>query len=134
MYCRFGRISIFLIETSEYTRWKYNNPIQRYWFEFLWNRRYLSDSILKILSGIAFVFPSDGWWHIEESHSNKSEKLFNLYWHELWNQEKCSSLVPPRSIFYVKLAWLISIFTSKKVWKFLMKIQLTISDPKRKRR
>ena len=46
---------------------------------------------------------------------------FNLHWHELWKQEKCSSLSPPRGIFYktqwawqgVKLAWLMSIFSSK---------------------
>jgi hypothetical protein len=29
------------------------------------------------------------------------------------------------------LILLMSIFTSKKVWKFLMKIQLTKSDPKK---
>ena len=51
---------------------------------------------------------------------------------------KCSSLAPPRNKFYktqlawqgVKLSRLISIFTSKNVWKFLIKIQLTKSDPK----
>ena len=30
--------------------------------------------------------------------------LFNPYWHELWKQEKCSSLAPPRGIFY-KTQW-----------------------------
>ena len=57
----------------------------------------------------------------------------NPHWHELWKQEKYSSLAPPRRIFYktqwtwqgVKLTWLMSIFTSKKVWKFLIEIQLT---------
>ena len=34
----------------------------------------------------------------------------------------------------VKLTQLMSIFTSKKVWKFLIKIQLTKSDPKSTRR
>ena len=34
----------------------------------------------------------------------------------------------------VKLTRLMSIFTSKKVWKFLVKIQLTKFDPKRTRR
>ena len=66
---------------------------------------------------------------------------FNPNWHELRKQEKCSSLVPPRSKFYktqwawqgVKLTRLMSIFTSKKVWKLLIKIHLTKSDPKRTR-
>ena len=61
----------------------------------------------------------------------------NPHWHDLWKQEKCS----PRWILYktqwacqgVKLTWLMSIFISKKVWKFLIKIQLTKSDPKRTR-
>ena len=51
---------------------------------------------------------------------------------------KDSLLAPPRGIFYkiqsawqgVKLTWLMSIFTSKKVWKFLIQIQLTKSNPK----
>ena len=66
---------------------------------------------------------------------------FNPHWHEQWKQEKCSFLPPPRGICYkprwawqdVKLTRLMSIFTSKKVWKFLIKIQLTKSDPKRTR-
>ena len=56
----------------------------------------------------------------------------NPSWHELWKKEKCSSLAPPMSKFYktqwarrVSLSQLISIFTSKNVWKFLVKIQLT---------
>ena len=71
------------------------------------------------------------------------KRIINLnpYWHELWKQEKCSSLAPSRGIFYksrwvwqgLKLTRLMSIFTSKKVWKFLIKIQLTKSDPKRTR-
>ena len=53
----------------------------------------------------------------------------NPNWHELWKQEKCSSLEPPMGIFCktwqgVELTRLMSIFTSKKVWKFLIKIQL----------
>ena len=51
---------------------------------------------------------------------------------------KCSSLAPPRSLFCktqwawqgVKWSWLISIFTSKNVWKFLIIIQPTKSNPK----
>ena len=57
------------------------------------------------------------------------------------NKKKKSSLVQPRIIFYktqwawqcIKLTWLMSDFTYKKVWKFLIKIQLTKSDPKRMR-
>ena len=65
--------------------------------------------------------------------------ILNPSWHELWKQEKCLSLEPPRGIFYkaqwakqgVKLTRLMSIVTSKKVWKFFIKIQLPKSDPKR---
>ena len=47
-----------------------------------------------------------------------------------YESKKCSSLAPPRGIFYktqcawqgVKLTRLMSIFTSKKVWKCLIKI------------
>ena len=54
---------------------------------------------------------------------------FNPNLHELRKQEKCSYLAPPMSKFYkaqwawqgVKSTWLMSIFTSKKVWKFLIK-------------
>ena len=49
--------------------------------------------------------------------------LLNPHWHELWKQEKCSSLAPHRGIFLktqwawqgVKLTRLMSIFTS--VWE-----------------
>ena len=69
----------------------------------------------------------------------KISGLFNPNWHELWKQEKCSSLATPWNMFYmiqwawqgVKLTWKMSIFTAKEVWKFLIKIQLTKSDPKR---
>ena len=62
----------------------------------------------------------------------------NPNWHEIRKHEKCSSLAPPRSKFYktqwawhgVKLTRLMLIFTSKKVWKFLIQIQLTKSNPK----
>ena len=65
--------------------------------------------------------------------------LLNPNWQELWKQEKCSAFAPPRGNFHKtqwawqddKLTWLMSIFTSKKVWTFLIKIQLTKSDPKR---
>ena len=53
----------------------------------------------------------------------------NPDWHELWKQEKCLFLEPPRGIFYktqwawqdVKLTQLMSIFTSKKVQNFFDK-------------
>ena len=65
----------------------------------------------------------------------------NPHWHELWKQEKCSSLAPPKCNVYktqwawqgVKLTWWMSIFTANKVGKFLIKIQLTKTDPKRTR-
>jgi hypothetical protein len=58
--------------------------------------------------------------------------------HDLWKKEKCSSLASPRGMFHktqwawqgVKLTQLMWIFTSNKVWKFLIKIQLTKSYPK----
>ena len=61
-----------------------------------------------------------------------SSPYLNPNWHELWKQEKWSSLEPSRGIFYkaqwawqgVRLIRLVLIFTSKKVWKFLIKIQL----------
>ena len=64
---------------------------------------------------------------------------FNPNWHELREQEKYSSLASPKSTFYktqwvcegVKLTHLMSIFTSNKVWKLLIKIQLTKFDSKR---
>ena len=31
---------------------------------------------------------------------NTDKYRFNPHWHELWKQEKCSSLAPPRGIFY----------------------------------
>jgi hypothetical protein len=63
---------------------------------------------------------------------------FNPNWHELRKQEKCSSLAPHRSKFYktqwawqsVKLTRLMSIFTSKNIWKYLIQIELTKSNPK----
>ena len=73
-------------------------------------------------------------WKDKKEHIYKSlfGRLYlkwslNPNWQELRKQEKCSS----RSKFYKtqwawqrgKLTWLMSIFTSKKVWKFLIKIQ-----------
>ena len=63
-----------------------------------------------------------------------NENRVNPDWHELWEQEKCSSLAPHGDVFYktqwvyqgVKLTRLMY-----KVWKFLVKIQQTKSDPKR---
>ena len=62
--------------------------------------------------------------------------ILNLVWHGITEQEKCSTLELPRGNFCktqwagqgVKINQLISIFTSKKVWKFLKKNQLTKSD------
>ena len=62
----------------------------------------------------------------------------NPNWHEFRKQEKCSSLAWPRSKFYktqwawqgVKFTQLMSLFTSNFFWKFLIKIQLTKSNPK----
>ena len=62
----------------------------------------------------------------------------NPNWHELRKKEKCSSLAPPWSKVYktqwswqdVKVTQLMSIFTSKKVWNFLIQIQLIKSNPK----
>ena len=56
---------------------------------------------------------------------------FNPNWYELWKEGKSPSL----ALFYkTRSAWLgakltqwMSIFTSKKVWEFLIKIQLTKS-------
>ena len=61
----------------------------------------------------------------------------NPNWYEPWKQEKCSSLVPPRVIFY-KTQWalqcqnnLIDVnFHLQKSLKFLIKILLTNSDTK----
>ena len=82
---------------------------------------------------------SKGWMLVKKQSSGNH--AFNPHWHELWSQEKYS-LASPRGLFYktqwawqgVKLTRLMSIFTSKKVWKFLIKNQLTKSDPKRIRR
>ena len=60
----------------------------------------------------------------------------NPVWHGITKQEKCSTLELPRGNFCktqwagqgVKITQLISIFTSKKVWKFLKKNELTKSD------
>ena len=72
------------------------------------------------------------------SSKDKDGVEVNPHWHELWKQEKCSSLAPPRFTFYktqwawkgFKLTQLMSIFTSEKVWKVLIKNQLTKSDQK----
>jgi hypothetical protein len=59
---------------------------------------------------------------IIEIHFWNLEITFNPNWHELLKQEKCSSLPPPRGIFYktqwawqgVKLSRLMSIFHLQK--------------------
>ena len=68
-------------------------------------------------------------WSLKELNCWNLDYL-NPNWHELRKQEKCSSLAPPRSIFYktqwtwqgVKITRLMSILTSKTVWKCLIKI------------
>ena len=51
-----------------------------------------------------------------------TQKLFNPHWHELWKQEKCSSLVPPRGIFYkTQWAWQVDV-------KFHLQKSLAIFD------
>ena len=78
-------------------------------------------------------------WKLDFSSNIQKYDSFNTKCHELWKREKCSSLVQPRCMFYktrwawqeVKLTWLMSIFSSKKVWKFLIKTQLSKSDPKK---
>ena len=78
------------------------------------------------------------WYYVYQIHMYDLRCL-NPNWHELWKQEKCSSLAPPRCIFHktqwawqdVKLTRLMSIFTSKKVWKFSIINQLTKFDPKK---
>ena len=75
----------------------------------------------------------------EKKDASAKFQYFNPNWHELKKQGKCSSLAPPGIKFYkiqyawqgVKLTKMMSIFTSKKVWKYLKNIQLTKSDPKR---
>ena len=65
-----------------------------------------------------FIINSDNY------RRNNNISLSNPHWHELWRQEKCSSLAPLRSMFFktqrawqvVKLTQLMAIFTSKKVF------------------
>ena len=66
---------------------------------------------------LSVAFPKNITAH--KSHMICYDLNLNPNWHELRRQEKCSSLM--------------SIFTCKKVWKCLIKIQLTKSDPKRTR-
>ena len=117
--------------------------------EFLWSWHlvihYLSDlkprlSLFGVLLGIFTSYHLSK--HIAWLCSGKPElrwSIVNPDWHEQWKQEKWSSLVPPRGIFYktkwawqgAKLTWLMSIFTSKTVSKILIKVQLTKYNPKR---
>ena len=70
-------------------------------------------------------------WCIKSKSNLICQVTLNPNWHELWKQEKCSYLTPHRSKTQcVKLSQFISIFTSKNIWKFLIKIQLTKSGPK----
>ena len=43
------------------------------------------------------TFPAD--WRTKVHSCEKKKFLAYLHWHELWKQEKCSSLAPPRSKF-----------------------------------
>ena len=73
----------------------------------------------------------------EKKDASAKFQYFNPNWHELKKQGKCSSLAPPGIKFYkiqyawqgVKLTKMMSIFTSKKVWK----IHLKKTNPKIKR-
>ena len=133
------------------TRLRWNSSHSSYY-----DRTTMNGHSIAIWSYI-FAMYSEQWKHCNAKDSNFLfffifvSKIFqiiyphywiNLNWHELWKLEKCLYLAPPRGIFYktqwaskgVKLTWLISIFTFKKVWKFLIKIQLTKFDPKITRR
>ena len=76
---------------------------------------------------------SKSWVATQGSSMSLGSLLYIFYcnWHELRKQEKCSFLAHTRSKFYktqwawqgVKLTQMISIFTSKKVWKFFIQIQ-----------
>ena len=67
-------------------------------------------------------------------------KPINPYWHELWKQEKSSSLVPPRVIYFIRLNGLGRVSKQSDWFQFLppifylvfvIKNQLTHPDPKR---
>ena len=69
-----------------------------------------------------------------EQHKINSLILFMSYflnpnWHELKKQEKCSPLAPPRSKFY-KTQWAWQACQISSIWKFLIQIHLTNSNPK----
>ena len=67
-------------------------------------------------------------------------KPIKPYWHELWKQEKSSSLVPPRVIYFIRLNGLGRVSKQSDWFQFLppifylvfvIKNQLTHPDPKR---
>ena len=98
------------------------------WFLFMHNYKVLRLTLL-----LAIFYKTES----ETSGLSRFETV-NLNWHVLRKQDKCSSLAPPRNKFYktqwawqgVKLTQLMAIFTSKKVWKFLIQIQLKKSNRK----
>ena len=118
------------------------------WFMFssgkFWISKEKRNSVLHFMKTRSFSWCQPGltwkvWWRDLVFIKWRTCKCcLNPNWHELRKQEKCSSLAQPRSKFYktqwawqgVKLSRLISIFTSKNVWKFLIKFQLTKSNPK----
>ena len=69
----------------------------------------------------------------------KQNPSLNPHWHELWKQEKCSSLAPPRDIFY-KTQWALQInpiyvnFHLQKSLEIFDKKSADKIDPKSTRR
>ena len=65
------------------------------------------------------IFRENMWWKVNADQLNPN-------WHELWKQEKCSSLAPPIGMFY-KTQWA---WQGVKLTQFLIKIQLRKSYKK----
>ena len=87
---------------------------------FVKNQRKTLDVLKVCYISIPKDFKKSGWF-IVKIRQEVVNICLNPNWHELWKQEKCSSLAPPRGIFYktqwacqgVKLTQLMSILTSK---------------------
>ena len=96
---------------------KESNDFRSVWNEKAWWWEKTIKLITRVGTGGKYKRDRDGF---------KPMFSLNPNWHELWNQEKCSSLVPPRSIFYnkqwawqgIKLTRLMSIFISKHFGNF----------------
>ena len=105
-----------------------------------WLQIFTADCSTQELIAITYCNFSHGWFNKMLPICLQFATLYLTLIGMSYEREKnCSSLAPPRGIFYkpqwawqgVKLNRLMSILTSKKVWKFLIKIQLTKCDPKR---